>query len=250
MNLQTIRKDLVDLAPARSVSRVNDRRQVTMDAFEQLAADILANDGYWVRTSVKVALTREDKAAIARPSSPRWEIDLVAYSVSDNQLLLLECKSYLDSGGVHFADLLPGAKLKGRYKLFHDEVLRATVFERLRTEFIDAGRCPADVRTVFGLVYGHASENSSRRLIKHFAEKGWRLFGPDWLSEGLHRLASGGYENSSSAVVAKLLRPDLRDRLGRAEPSGTKARKAPLPKELGAGPSAARALENLESISI
>ena len=216
-----------------------------MDAFEQLAADIFANDGYWVRTSVKVALTREDKAAIARPSSPRWEIDLVAYSARDNQLLLLECKSYLDSGGVHFADLLPDAKLKGHYKLFHDDALRATVFARLRTEFIEAGRCSADVRTAFGLVYGHASGHNARQLIEHFAAKGWRLFGPDWLVEGLDRLANGGYENSSSAIVAKLLRPDRRDRLGRAQPSGTKA-STPFPQqELGAEPSTVPGLENL-----
>jgi hypothetical protein len=85
-----------------------------MDAFEQLAADIFWNEGYWVRTSVKVELTREEKVRIGRHSSPRWEIDLIAYRATSNELLALECKSYLDSGGVHAAHFLPGAKYAHR----------------------------------------------------------------------------------------------------------------------------------------
>ena len=50
-----------------------------MDAFEQLAADIFWNEGNWVRTSVKVELTREEKIRIGKHSTPRWEIDLIAY---------------------------------------------------------------------------------------------------------------------------------------------------------------------------
>lgn len=181
-----------------------------MDAFENLAADILANQGYWVRTGVKVGLTRDDKIAIERKSSPRWEIDLVAYHVGRNELLLLECKSYLDSGGVHFADLLPDAKLKGRYKLFHDEKLRVTVTARLLTDFVENGRCPADVTVGFGLIYGYATAHNERLLQAHFEAKHWRLYGPTWLDRGLKDLATGGYENSTAAVVAKLLIPGRR----------------------------------------
>ena len=66
-----------------------------MDAFEQLASDIFWNEGYWVRTGFKVELTREEKIRIGRHSAPRWEIDLVAYSPTSNEVLALECKSYL-----------------------------------------------------------------------------------------------------------------------------------------------------------
>ncbi len=45
-----------------------------MDAFEQLVAEILWMEGYWVRTSVKVQLTKEEKRQIGRHSSPRWEL--------------------------------------------------------------------------------------------------------------------------------------------------------------------------------
>ena len=72
-----------------------------MDAFEQLAADLFWADGYCVRNSVKIELTRDEKCEIGRHSSPRWEIDLIAYRPATSELLALECKSYLDSGGVH-----------------------------------------------------------------------------------------------------------------------------------------------------
>jgi len=71
-----------------------------MDAFEQLVSEIIWMDGYWVRTSVKVELTKKEKKAIRRPSSPPWELDIVAYSGRDNLLRVVECESYLDSRGV------------------------------------------------------------------------------------------------------------------------------------------------------
>lgn len=85
-----------------------------MDAFEQLVADIFWSEGYWVRTSVKVELIREGKIRIGKHSTPRWEIDLIAYRATTNELLALECKSYLDSGGVHAAHFTPKHKLAGR----------------------------------------------------------------------------------------------------------------------------------------
>src|SRR5579864_5663340 len=116
-----------------------------MDAFEQLAADIFWNEGYWVRTGVKVELTRDEKIRIGRHSSPRWEIDLIAYHAARNELLALECKSYLDSGGVHAAHFEPGSRYAHRYKLFHDPILRDTVLERLKLQCVERGLCPANV---------------------------------------------------------------------------------------------------------
>jgi hypothetical protein len=45
-----------------------------MDAFEQVVSEILWMDGYWVRTYVKVDLTKEEKVRIGRPSSPRCRL--------------------------------------------------------------------------------------------------------------------------------------------------------------------------------
>jgi hypothetical protein len=39
-----------------------------VDAFEQLVSEILWMSGFWVRTSVKVELTKEEKRLIGRKS--------------------------------------------------------------------------------------------------------------------------------------------------------------------------------------
>ena len=176
-----------------------------MDAFEQLAADIFWEQGYWVRTGVKVNLTRDDKERIGRHSSPRWEIDLVAYRSATNELLALECKSYLDSGGVHAAHFVAGSKYAHRYKLFHDPTLRSTVLDRLLEQFVSAGLCPRDATVRLGLIHAHATPHNAARLAPLFAAEDWLLFGPNWLQEHLERMARGSYENSTAAVVAKLL---------------------------------------------
>jgi hypothetical protein len=182
-----------------------------MDAFEQLAADIFWNEGYWVRTSVKVELTREEKVKIGKHSSPRWEIDLIAYRATSNELLALECKSYLDSGGVHAAHFLPGSKYAHRYKLFHDPILRETVLERLRLQCAERGLCPADVKVRLGLIHGHVTSHNAPLLAEIFRNEGWLHFGPAWLRAHLGRMSDGGYENSTAAIVAKIL---LRPRSG------------------------------------
>lgn len=177
-----------------------------MDAFEQLAADLFWADGYWVRNSVRVELTRDDKHDIGKPSSPRWEIDLVAYQPVKDELLALECKSYLDSGGVHAAHFQAGSKYAHRYKLFHDKNLCDVVLNRLKTQFVEGGLCRDDTVVRLGLVLGHATKGNWTRLVEKFKkEEEWLLFGPDWLNAHLKRVSRAGYENSSAAVVAKIL---------------------------------------------
>ena len=50
-----------------------------MDSFEAVVAAILNRQGYWTQTCVKVELTKSEKVEIGRHSSPRWELDVVAY---------------------------------------------------------------------------------------------------------------------------------------------------------------------------
>lgn len=179
-----------------------------MDAFEQLVSEILWMEGYWVRTSVKVVLTKEEKRKIGRPSSPRWEIDVVAYSGRDNLLRIVECKSYLDSRGVALQAFDGNnEKLAERFKLFsNDKNLQDVVFNRLRIQMTESGLCPPDVRTQLCLACGHIASNKDREgLHKHFEAKGWQLWDEKWLLERLQRLSEIGYENQVSAVVAKLL---------------------------------------------
>jgi hypothetical protein len=91
--------------------------------------------GCWVRTSVKVELTKEEKREIDRHSSPRWELDIVGYNARENLLRIVECKSYLDSTGVR-ASAFDGSspEYAKRYKLFNRAVLPTFV----RLEYADA----------------------------------------------------------------------------------------------------------------
>src|SRR5262245_2078742 len=109
-----------------------------MDSFEQVVSEILWMDGYWVRTSVKVDLTKKEKVQIGRPSSPRWELDIVAYSGRDNSLRVVECKSYIDSFGVGASGFDgSNANDQARFKLFNDASLRSVVFNRLRLQLAE-----------------------------------------------------------------------------------------------------------------
>lgn len=178
-----------------------------MDAFEQLVSEVLWMEGYWVRTSVKVALTKAEKVAIGRPSCPRWELDIVAYSGGENLLRVIECKSFLDSRGVGIASFVdPTPTEAARYKLFNEETLRQVVLGRLAEQFVESGACAAKPKVRLGLACGKISSDTDREAIRsHFADQGWDLLDEPWLRAQLKRLASGSYENQVSAVVAKLL---------------------------------------------
>ncbi len=192
-----------------------------MDAFEQVVAEILWRDGYWVRTSVKVELTKEEKREIGIPSSPRWELDVVAYRARDNHLKVVECKSYLDSPGVRLRGFDPNNESEAaRFKLFNKPMLRKVVFERLRRQFMASGACRPDATVQLCLACGHIASEMDRDGLKAlFARQGWELWDETWLQERLKHISDGGYENQVSAVVAKLL---LRDRSRRSRPNTAK----------------------------
>jgi len=178
-----------------------------MDAFEQVVSEILWAQGYWVRRSFKVDLTKKEKARIGKPTAPRWEIDVVAYKPGKNELLAVECKSYLDSRGVTARSLLdPDSKAAKRYKLFCDEKVNKVVPGALRRELSKLGLCSETGATKLCLVCGRiASERDREELAQLFAKNNWQLMDKKWLRGGLESMRKAGYENEVSAVVAKLL---------------------------------------------
>jgi len=178
-----------------------------MDAFEQVVSEILWMDGYWVRTSLKLDLPKEEKVLIGRPSSPRWELDIVGYSGRDNLLRVVECKSYLDSRGVALRAFDGSdAKSAERYKLFSDDNLRAVVLDRLRKQLAECGACAPNANVKLSLASGRIATTADRKgLHEHFAENGWELWDEKWLKHKLQLMSERGYENQVSAVVAKLL---------------------------------------------
>jgi hypothetical protein len=174
-----------------------------MDAFEHLVSEILWEKGFWVRTSVKVDLTKEDKRRIGKPNAPRWEFDIVAYSGRNNVLRVVECKSYIDSGGVSAKFFKESYKKP--FKLFTNETLRETVFARLGKQFAASGACMSEPKVILCFAAGHIAGEKDRAWIrKHFNEKGWELWDETWLLRGLTKIAARGYENQVSSVVAKL----------------------------------------------
>jgi len=178
-----------------------------MDAFEQVVGEVLWMEGYWVRTSVKVMLTKAEKVAIGKPSCPRWELDIVAYSGGENLLRVVECKSFLDSRSVSIASFVdPPPSEASRYKLFNDGTLRQVVLKRLAEQFVESGACAEYPRVRLGLACGKIASDTDREAIRsHFTDRGWDLLDEHWLRAHLKRLAGGSYENQVSAVVAKLL---------------------------------------------
>jgi len=177
-----------------------------MDAFEQVVAEILWREGYWVRTSFKVELTKEEKRLIGRASTPRWEIDVVAFNAQRNEIKAIECKSYMDSRGVKFIGFDPSSSESSRYKLFNDNNLREIVFGRLRTQLAEKGMCTPTTIVKLCLACGRVASSDDRESIgNHFAERGWEFWDEEWLRTRLHAMSRDGYENQVSAVVSKLL---------------------------------------------
>lgn len=178
-----------------------------MDSFESVVATILERDGYWVKSTFKVELTKEEKREIGRPSSPRWELDLVAYKGSTNKLLVVECKSYLDSPGVRCRGV-DGSNPNDakRYKLFNDDTLRRVVFKRLTKQLEESGACDQSPTIVLALAAGKiATEDDRIKLQQYFDTNGWILFDSIWLKDKLKKISKDGYENAVASVVAKLL---------------------------------------------
>jgi hypothetical protein len=163
-------------------------------------------EGYWVRTSVKVELTKEEKRLIGLPSAPRRELDIVAYNARDNVLRVVECKSYFDSAGVRASAFDGSNDHATRYKLFNKADLRNVVFNRLCLQLAEVGACREGAQVKLSLAAGKVRNEADRVAIRaHFDAQGWEFWDEQWLRERLERMAKRGYENQVSAVVAKLL---------------------------------------------
>lgn len=178
-----------------------------MNAFEALIARILAFDGYWVQSSYKVDLTKRQKQAIGRPSCPRWELDLLAYKGRSNEVLAVECKSYLDSRGVTIRAFDGSSdRIANRYKLFNDRKLCRVVFGQLSRELVGTGACRKNPQIRLCLAAGKiASAAEGHSLKTLFERKGWEFWDTNWITTRLSQMSRDGYDDSIASVVAKLI---------------------------------------------
>jgi hypothetical protein len=178
-----------------------------MDAFEHIAAHYFAAQGYWTRVGVKIELTKEEKCRLGSPSMPRPEIDIIAYGVAANELLIVECKSYLDSYGIRIENFFgDNQKHKDRFKLLNRPDLRKIITERLiddlRQEGLIADRLP---QIKYGLIAGKIYSDHESKLKEIFEDNHWLFVSPNELAKGLRKFAERGYENDVVTMVVKIL---------------------------------------------
>jgi hypothetical protein len=177
-----------------------------MDAFESIVATLLWEEGFWTSIGFKVSLSKEAKKGLGKPSLPRPEIDILGYRASDNHLLWVECKSFMDSRGVKIEDLNGENKRNGeRYKVFTWREYRQQVTEALISQLIIEGRVQKNPTIQYCLVTGKIATGPDREKLHSFFQRNdWILYDEIWVKKKLEQLAKKGYENDIAIQVAKL----------------------------------------------
>jgi hypothetical protein len=177
-----------------------------MDQFESIVHYLLERDGYWVRSSYRVELSREQKRDLGKPSIPRPEIDLIAFNFKRNELLVLEVKSFLDSPGVKISDISKKHEVAaGRYKIFTSDKYRLMVLSSLREQLLMAGSINEKTSIRLGLVAGKVYKGQSDTL-RSFLESGNHFFwSPEDIRNKVKALADCAYMNNLAVLTAKIL---------------------------------------------
>ena len=177
-----------------------------MDAFEDLVARLLRREHYWTRQNYKVELTKAEKVAIGLPSMPRPDIDILAYQPGRNRVLWVECKSYLDSGGVHMSAFDgSNTKFARRFRVFTDGTYRDVVTAALKWQLVEQGLTLPEPNVDYWLIAGKIASHQDGPLRAHFEVNGWQLRDRSWIRETLGKLSGDGYEDEVVTMVAKLL---------------------------------------------
>lgn len=177
-----------------------------MDHFESIISTLLEADGYWVRRSFKVNVTKEEKRQIGKHSIPRPEIDLLALHFSRNEVLALEAKSFLDSPGVKLAQLQEEHDVpEGRYKLFTSKRYRSIVLSRLLQDLVACGMAKPDTKIFLGLAAGKVYQGQSGPLRQFMELNKWVFWSPEDIKHKVTVLAERGYENDPAIITAKIL---------------------------------------------
>jgi hypothetical protein len=177
-----------------------------MDYFEAIIKTLLEHEGYWVRQSFKVNLTKAEKRSIGKPSTPRPEIDLLAYKPATKEVIALEAKSFLDSPGVRLEELTVKHEITtGRYKLFTNTKYRAVVFRRLKIDLQKAGMTCGNVSIRLGLAAGKVYRGRSDEVRSFMNSKGWFFLSPEDIRQKLEAMSKKGYEDEPAIITAKVL---------------------------------------------
>ena len=176
-----------------------------MNQFEQLIRILLEQKGYWVKTNVKVNLSKEDKARLGKPSMPRPDIDVVALCMKTNTLYLLEVKSYLDSNGVYPEHVTHSTPRWDKYKLLTNDMYRDLVIGTLRQALLNSGECNEETKVKVGLIAAKVHKNRIDTLKEYCHNADMFFWGPDDIGQGLRDLEKQGYADNMAMIITKLL---------------------------------------------
>jgi Holliday junction resolvase-like predicted endonuclease len=179
-----------------------------MNAFEEIVKQFLEEKGYWVKASVKVDISKQDKVKIGKYSTPRPEIDLVALNARKNELLLVEVKSLFWSYGVWYEAVIGQEKGKERYRMFWDTNYRDIVTTKLKEEFLDRGLINEKTRIKFALAAGHIHyPEDEQRIREYFSQQKekWILFSPKDIRDEIKKLSKKGWEDNLLTIATKLI---------------------------------------------
>ena len=151
-----------------------------MEKFENIVSTLLEAEGFWVRCAFKVNVTLEEKRQVGKQSSPRPEIDMLAFHLGRNEVLALDVKAFLDSPGVKLAHLQEEHEVPaGRHKLFTSERYRTIVLARLLQDLITAGMANAQTQVRLGMVVGKVNQGQSEAIRELIEAKDWLFWSPD-----------------------------------------------------------------------
>jgi hypothetical protein len=186
-----------------------------MISFEYVAALLLEDEGYWTRTRVKVLLSKQEKRDLGNPSMPRPEVDVIAFKPKTNEVRLVECKSYLDSGGVSVKHLTLGSKDANRLKFFNNRPLRELVERRVLEKLAETGSLgESQPRILWELFAGRLKRGEEEIVERMLLEGGWLLRRPGQIADALRQFAERGYEDEVATVVTKLLERNSSENTG------------------------------------
>ena len=121
-------------------------------------------------------------------------------------MILIEVKSYLDSDGVKYNDLIGKSKNKKRYRLFNNSKYRNLVTSTLRREWLNKGLITKNTSIRYGLAAGKVQLKSTKTVRNYLIKNNYYYFSPEQIRTTIKGLANADYFDDIVIMVSKLTR--------------------------------------------
>lgn len=182
-----------------------------LESFEHIVGVFLEQQEYWVRHSVKIELSKEERKKLGKKmiNTPRPEIDIVAYQPEEDELILIEVKSFLDSDGVKINDLSgKKSREKKRYKLLNDKKYQKLITDSLTRQFLKKRLIKESTKIKYGLAAGKVQPKSESKITDWLNHNGYKYFSPEKIKNTIRNLAHAGWLDDIVTMTAKLTNDD------------------------------------------